>query len=77
MSNLSEILLQDANGQYHYKGVIAKAYQNFLNKGDWLFFVGYEGTQGRFWAPPAEEISLNQAVINAIEWYLEENLAKA
>lgn len=66
------VLMDSASGQYHYKGIVVKAYQNCINKADWIFLVGYPGTQGKFWNPPIGELSMNDAVAQSVEWYLQE-----
>lgn len=74
MINLQEMLLADTNGNYHYKGIVVKVYQNYANKTDWVFFVGYAGAQAKCWSPDtSKEITINQAMIDAVEWYLQDS----
>ena len=74
MMNLQEMLLADTQGNYLYKNLVVKVYQNYANKADWIFFVGYAGSLAKSWAPDfSKEITLNQAIIDAAEWYLQDS----
>lgn len=63
-------ILMDQNGNYLYQGCIAKPYQHFYTRAEWLVVVGeVEAQNHRVWICQNPTIDLKAIALAAIDWY--------
>lgn len=70
---LKDQVLMDTSGHYHYQGIVAKPFQHFTNRAEWLVVVGplNEG-EHKVWFCNTPSLDVRMICVSAIDWFIKE-----
>lgn len=71
--NLNEQVLMDTAGNWHFQGVIAKPFQHYSTRADWLVVVGEADAQDqKVWFCSTPSLDVRLIAVSAIDWFIKQ-----